>query len=386
MHVAFLYLDKDLNDFHTIERKMIEALQRLVQKSEQQTTPPRRRAMKKLLSTLLIWPHPLLQGGHIAHAAALVPLCAHLLAVCHRRHTDTRPLQRLVAGHPSAVELPSLGRQRLRSGSPQVSDPTSTPITTVTGAIISTTPEEFRPQPGKYYSVGLHPWSLSDTSKESIARLEAAVQHEQVVAVGETGLDKLKGGVNYEEQLIYFEKQIRLSEQWHKPLVIHAVKSYDDIIRIHKAKRPAQPWIIHGFRGKPETAGHSSSARGLFLSFGEYYNHETLKSVPLDRLFLETDEGNMTIDKLYRKAAHIRNQSPRRLHKALAGNIARIFPLEQPTRQSSQPENIMEYVSINEGVNKCRSHGHNPLDRNYYPPVALDPQEHPPRPRQRHRR
>ena len=40
MHVAFLYLDKDLNDFHTIERKMIEALQRLVQKSEQQTTPP----------------------------------------------------------------------------------------------------------------------------------------------------------------------------------------------------------------------------------------------------------------------------------------------------------------------------------------------------------
>lgn len=40
MHVAFLYLDKNLNDFHTIERKMIEALQRLVQKSEQQPTPP----------------------------------------------------------------------------------------------------------------------------------------------------------------------------------------------------------------------------------------------------------------------------------------------------------------------------------------------------------
>lgn len=40
MHVAFLYLDKNLNDFHTIERKMVEALQRLVQKTEPQPTPP----------------------------------------------------------------------------------------------------------------------------------------------------------------------------------------------------------------------------------------------------------------------------------------------------------------------------------------------------------
>lgn len=201
------------------------------------------------------------------------------------------------------------------------------------GAIISTTPDEFHPQPGKYYSVGLHPWSLSEASKESIAQLEAAVSHEQVVAVGETGLDKIKSGVNYEEQLIYFEKQIRLSEQWHKPLVIHAVKSYDDIIRIHKAKHPAQPWIIHGFRGKPETAAQLLR-EGLYLSFGEYYNHETLKSIPLDRLFLETDEGQMTIDKLYRKAAHIRNLSPHRLHKAIAANVARIFPLQSSAHQS----------------------------------------------------
>ena len=89
-------------------------------------------------------------------------------------------------------------------------------------------------------------------------------------------------------------------------LVIHAVKAYDDIIRIHKAERPKQPWIIHGFRGKPETAGQLIR-EGLYLSFGEYYNHESLKFVPLDRLFLETDEGNMPIDKLYRKAARIRN-------------------------------------------------------------------------------
>ena len=303
--------------------------------------------MKKLLSTLLIWPIRFYKAAispMLPPSCRYVPTCSQYAIDAIQIHGPFKGLwlatRRLLSCHPWGG-----------SGYDPVPPKFPTDIHTHHdryGAIISTTPEEFRPQPGKYYSVGLHPWSLSDTSKESIARLEAAVQHEQVVAVGETGLDKLKGGVNYEEQLIYFEKQIRLSEQWHKPLVIHAVKSYDDIIRIHKAKRPAQPWIIHGFRGKPETAAQLLR-EGLFLSFGEYYNHETLKSVPLDRLFLETDECNMTIDKLYRKAAHIRNQSPRRLHKALAGNIARIFPLEQPARQSSQPENIMEYVRSTKG-------------------------------------
>ena len=117
-----------------------------------------------------------------------------------------------------------------------------------------------------------------------------------------------------------------------KPLVIHAVKAYDDIIRIHKAERPKQPWIIHGFRGKPETAGQLIR-EGLYLSFGEYYNHESLKSVPLDRLFLETDEGNMPIDKLYRKAARIRNLSTHRLRKSIKENISRIFTFPQQSRQ-----------------------------------------------------
>ena len=58
-----------------------------------------------------------------------------------------------------------------------------------------------------------------------------------------------------------------------------------------------------------------------------------LKFVPLDRLFLETDEGNMPIDKLYRKAARIRNLSTHRLRKSIKENISQIFTFPQQSRQ-----------------------------------------------------
>ena len=59
-----------------------------------------------------------------------------------------------------------------------------------------------------------------------------------------------------------------------------------------------------------------------------------MKSIPLDRLFLETDEGNMPIGKLYRKAAHIRNLPTHRLHRSIARNIAHTFPLEKASHRS----------------------------------------------------
>lgn len=288
--------------------------------------------MKRVLSALLVWPirfYKAVISPMLPPSCRYVPTCSQYAIDAIEIHGPFKGLwlatRRLLSCHPWGG-----------SGYDPVPPKFPTDIHTHHdryGAIISTTPEEFRPQPGRYYSVGLHPWDLSDKSKGVLSQLEAAVQHMQVVAIGETGLDKLKSGVSYETQILYFEKHIHLSEQWHKPLIIHAVKAYDDIIRIHKARKPAQPWIIHGFRGKPETAAQLLR-EGLYLSFSEYYNHETLKSVPLDRLFLETDEGNMPIDKLYRKAAHIRNLPTHRLHRSIARNIAHTFPLEKASHRS----------------------------------------------------
>lgn len=287
--------------------------------------------MKKLLSAILLFPirfYKACISPMLPPSCRYVPTCSQYAIEAIQIHGPLKGLwlavKRILSCHPWGG-----------SGYDPVPIKTPTDIHThhdLYGAIISTTPEEFRPEPGKFYSVGMHPWSLTSRSKETFPLLETIVRNEQVVAIGETGLDRLKSGVGYEEQSEYFKHHIYLSEKWHKPLVIHAVKAYDDIIRIHKAERPKQPWIIHGFRGKPETAGQLIR-EGLYLSFGEYYNHESLKFVPLDRLFLETDEGNMPIDKLYRKAARIRNLSTHRLRKSIKENISRIFTFPQQSRQ-----------------------------------------------------
>ena len=287
--------------------------------------------MKKLLSAILLFPirfYKACISPMLPPSCRYVPTCSQYAIEAIQIHGPLKGLwlaiKRILSCHPWGG-----------SGYDPVPIKTPTDIHTHHdryGAIISTTPEEFRPEPGKFYSVGIHPWSLTSRSKETFPLLETIVRNEQVVAIGETGLDRLKSGVGYEEQSEYFKHHIYLSEKWHKPLVIHAVKAYDDIIRIHKAERPKQLWIIHGFRGKPETA-RQLIREGLYLSFGEYYNHESLKFVPLDRLFLETDEGNMPIDKLYRKAARIRNLSTHRLRKSIKENISRIFTFPQQSRQ-----------------------------------------------------
>ena len=74
----------------------------------------------------------------------------------------------------------------------------------------------------------------------------------------------------------------------HKPLIIHQVKALQEILYLKKKFHPAQPWLIHGFRGKPELA-QQLLATGIDLSFGVHYNEEAYALCPKERRFRETD-------------------------------------------------------------------------------------------------
>lgn len=80
-----------------------------------------------------------------------------------------------------------------------------------------------------------------------------------------------------------------LSETLGKPLILHIVKSFPEIIALKKQWKPAQPWIIHGFRGKPQLA-RELLAHGFHLSYGKKYNPASLALTPASRLLRETDE------------------------------------------------------------------------------------------------
>lgn len=152
-------------------------------------------------------------------------------------------------------------------------DPSRTPVTPLL--------------PGRHYSVGIHPWRALDATPEAWAALADMARRSEVVAIGEAGLDTLRGP-GLDAQLPVFVRQARLADEVGKPLVIHAVRAWQQLIALRRSLSPAQPWIIHGFRGKPALA-RQLVAHGFHLSLGTRYNPAVKAVIPPDRLHSETD-------------------------------------------------------------------------------------------------
>lgn len=191
--------------------------------------------------------------------------------------------------------------------------------------------------PGYTYSVGIHPWNVFTATPADLRLLHALVAHPRVLAIGECGLDPnlpaasphsaareraeapgaaspsarfvLVEGFSPQSKNLHSKKlqpqnsraeilaaqtallriHYELSETLRKPLILHIVKSFPEIIALRKQWKPTQPWIIHGFRGKPQLA-RELLAHGFHLSYGKKYNPASLAITHASRLLRETDE------------------------------------------------------------------------------------------------
>lgn len=176
-------------------------------------------------------------------------------------------------------------------------------------------------------SIGLHPWHVDgERTARAYGDLLPWLSLPQVVAAGEAGIDRLRGG-KMELQLELFEMQARLAAEMNKPLIVHCVKAFDEVIRLHKTRFPHELWIIHGFRGKPEQA-RQLLREGFFLSFGEHFNDEALRLCPLEYFFIESDESRISIDTLYARAATCRGMEAEELKEQVNRNITSIMKYE----------------------------------------------------------
>ena len=172
------------------------------------------------------------------------------------------------------------------------------------------------------YSVGIHPWDAC-RADALWPRLESLCRNPRVVAIGEAGLDKLADGFPT-PQLSVFRRQAALSEAVGLPLLIHCVKAADELLAVRKELRPQMPWVWHGFRGKSRQALQLLHA-GLYLSFGLHFSEESLNSVPDERLFLETDESDISIDELLQQVACVRRTDVAHLRGVLRQNVEHLF-------------------------------------------------------------
>lgn len=170
-------------------------------------------------------------------------------------------------------------------------------------------------------TVGVHPWQAADGKLPSTDEIASAE------AVGEIGLDKASG-VDFSLQMVQFQAQLRLAEQYEKPVVLHVVRAYEEVLKaLDEVQLPAV--IFHGFIGSPELAERLIQ-RGFYLSFGERTFRssktlEALRSTPLEQLFIETDESRMPLGEIYEKVAEAKGITCEELQQATYKNYLKLF-------------------------------------------------------------
>ena len=179
------------------------------------------------------------------------------------------------------------------------------------------------------YSIGIHPWHIVEARiGEDLEIIESHLIDEKCLAIGECGLDK-RIEIPMALQQMVFEKQLALAEKYKKPVVIHCVAAFQEVIAIKKKMAISVPMIIHGFSKNKETA-EQLIANGFYLSFGKYLlrNPElelVFKNIPKDRLFLETDTIEEGIAAVYELAAKYRNIELEEMTAIINANFNTVF-------------------------------------------------------------
>ena len=161
--------------------------------------------------------------------------------------------------------------------------------------------------PQQLYSVGVHPWDLGENGELEAGfwdEFEDLASLDNVVAIGEAGTDP-NGKAPVFMQMLVLKRQIDLSERLGKPLILHAVKSDDLICGLRRDLNPKMRWMVHGYRGKSQGAAQLVK-RGCMIGFGEKFNIETLRSVPLDMILAETDESSKSIEEIIMGLSEVR--------------------------------------------------------------------------------
>jgi TatD DNase family protein len=181
-----------------------------------------------------------------------------------------------------------------------------------------------------FYSTGLHPWKIGTKNEdnERMLVMEDALELDHVIFVGECGLDKL-AETDFEEQKRAFSAQAFMAEEVQKPLIIHCVKAWNEVVELHKKNQPSVPWIFHGYNGSVELTQQLLDKNFLFSFGGILFKTnakaiESFKSLPIEKIFMETDEFDGTIEEIYVRAANLRNISVETLKEAVWENFNRI--------------------------------------------------------------
>lgn len=153
---------------------------------------------------------------------------------------------------------------------------------------------------GMYAAVGIHPGDCRDYSFDEIERFREFIashsdfRSEKIVAIGEIGLDYHYEPFDKEKQRFFFEEQMKIAEESGLPVIIHDREAHGDCFDV-ACKYKNVGGVFHSYSGSSEMAVELVR-RGWYISFSGVVTfknanrvREVVKSVPLDRILVETD-------------------------------------------------------------------------------------------------
>lgn len=177
------------------------------------------------------------------------------------------------------------------------------------------------------FSMGLHPWYISPNWPREFDELAKYAKDKKVVAIGECGLDKICD-VELALQHEVFTKQVELASHLKKPLIIHCVRAFEEILHILKYSKSKVPVIFHGFN-KSISLAKKIIDQGHWLSFGKALQHadvqNTIAALPIEKIFLETDDAPISITEVYNLAASALKIERNLLSFQIQKNAATVF-------------------------------------------------------------
>ena len=196
-----------------------------------------------------------------------------------------------------------------------------------------------------FATIGFHPSEVNNIKEEDFAELENIIRNnKKIIGIGEIGLDYYYGKDNKDEQIILFEKQLKLAEKFSLPVVIHTRDAFQDTYNtLSKYKLKG---IIHCFNGSLEVAN-------LYINLGYYlgiggvvtFKNSNLPSViekiPMESIVLETDSPYLSpepyrgkenspknIPIIAKKISLIKKISTKDVEKITCDNVYRLFDLK----------------------------------------------------------
>ncbi len=187
-----------------------------------------------------------------------------------------------------------------------------------------------------FYSYGIHPWYVKDDYTYELDHLRNIAKEKRCIAIGECGLDKMSS-VDFALQQEVFEEQIKLANELNKPLIIHCVKAFNELINCLNLNDNKVPVIIHGFNNN-ENIARILKEQGYFFSFGKallgYESNaaKAIKTVGRKVFFLETDDADLSIKYVYRKASELLGIDEEIIKAQIVENFKSVFNFEPATK------------------------------------------------------